>query len=403
MPLIRTLEIFRQKVQDKNVAASAGGANMVEKILSQALIALDMASNKGVKDGAVIAKAYDEAVTAILSFNWDILQLGDIRKCMENARNKDGEVQSKKSSILTRHLKPSKGSAPDKSPRVKVDIRVREDINYEKSQKSILVDEFRETDTLDTVLLLMVLKKGPTLQDNPHFYDRHLLDDLLDVKNLHRSALPFDSVLQDIPRSDYLVLYCLRDHGSRNFLLLRSVDTQRSFANIWQVDMKKFILKSQHFCFSIRNTLFKCFSLETIGDLRSADWIIRYGLIADIKIVKKSERLNSEGSEMRKYTWLELFQEVYEAFKQEGDMYWTIEVESSQPIPPKFISQGCHDLLSIVSLTTISSGTSTLVPTVPASAAEPDKERRDTKHALFSIWEIMKRVALDLVQPVRGP
>ncbi|KAK0469201.1 uncharacterized protein EV420DRAFT_14408 [Desarmillaria tabescens] len=269
MPLTLTFRNFRQRVahtsrahlsqsveivrccriivQDQDLAVSADGADIVEKVLNRALSALDVASNKEVKDADTISGAYEEAVTAILSVKsktFDPNSL-NIRARMTNARSKDEEVQSKKSSILTKHSNRSKGSAPDKSPRVKVDIRVREDIKDEKSQKIIpLLDGCRETDTLNIVLLLMGLRNGPKLQDNPHFYDWTLAKDQLDAKNFHRSALPFDIVLHDIPHPpDFLVLYCLHDHKSKNVLLLKSVDTQKSFANIWQVDVNKFILK----------------------------------------------------------------------------------------------------------------------------------------------------------------
>ncbi len=162
---------------------------------------------------------------------------------------------------------------------------------------------------------MLVLQKGPPLRDNPHFYDKSLLDDLVNVRTVHKSALPFDSVLQDIqPDSKFPVLYCLRDHKSGNFILLRSVETRR-FANIWRLDVNKYILKGQDFHFFIRNTILEYFSLETIGDLRSADWIISHGLISDVRITKKPIRPNSGESEVRKDTWLELFQEVLRGFQ----------------------------------------------------------------------------------------
>ncbi|PBK84730.1 hypothetical protein ARMGADRAFT_602956 [Armillaria gallica] len=317
---------------------------------------------------------------------------------MNEARSKDKEVQVKKSSILKR----SKGSVPDKSPTVKVDVRVREDIKDEASQKMIPVS-CRRTDTLNIVLLMLVLQKGPPLRDNPHFYDKSLLDDLANVRTVHKSALPFDSVLQDIqPDSKFPVLYCLRDHKSGNFILLQSVETQR-FANIWRLDVNKYILK------------------ETIGELRSADWITSHGLISDVRITKKPVRPNSEESEVRKDTWLELFQEVYEDFKwQEGDTCWSIEVKSPQRALLKSIAQARLDSPSTVSFKTVASETSTVVqlsvppraqrrldspstvsfktvasetqtvvelPVPPPAPTKSDEESQDTKSAFsFSKW-----------------
>lgn len=213
-------------------------------------------------------------------------------------------------------------------------------------------------------LLMLVLQKGPPLRDNPHFYDKSLLDDLANVRTVHKSALPFDSVLQDIqPDSKFPVLYCLRDHKSGNFILLQSVETRR-FANIWRLDVNKYILKGQDFHFFIRNTILECFSLETIGDLRSADWIISHGLISDVRITKKPVRPNSGESEVRKDTWLELFQEVYEDFKwQEGDMCWSIEVKSPQQAPLKSIAQAHLVSPSTVSFKTVASETSVCLNT----------------------------------------
>ncbi len=183
----------------------------------------------------------------------------------------------------------------------------------------------------------MVVRKRNRLllPDNPHFYDESF-DDIADVCTVPKSALPFDSVLRDIPLArDSKLLYCLLDHKSGSFILLRSVETQR-FANIWRVDVSgKYILKGRHFHFFIRNTTLECFSLETIGDLRSADWIIDHILIddSDVKIVKMPIPKDSEGSsEVRKDTWLEVFEEVCKAFKETG-YTWTIEVNSAQRVP----------------------------------------------------------------------
>ncbi|KAK0451694.1 hypothetical protein EV421DRAFT_1976734 [Armillaria borealis] len=387
--------------QDKNLATSSDA----EKILSQALRALDVASDKNAKEQDIVS-VYDEAITAILSVKKPYPDgLGNIRESMNIARTKDKEVQVKKSSILKR----SKGSVPDKSPIIKVDVRVREDIKDEASQKMI------------PVLLMLVLQKGPPLRDNPHFYDKSLLDDIANVRTVHKHALPFDSVLRDIqPDSKFPVLYCLRDHKSGNFILLQSVETQR-FANIWRVDVNKYILKGQDFHFSIRDTILEYFSLETIGDLRSADWIISHGLISNVKTTRKPIRPNSEESEVRKDTWLELFQEVYEDFKwQDGDMCWSIEIKSPQRAPLKSIAQARLDSPSTVSFQTVASETSTVVqlpappraqgrldspstvsfktvasetqtvvelPVPPPAAAKSDEESQDAKSAFsFSKW-----------------
>ncbi|KAK0484789.1 hypothetical protein IW261DRAFT_1604999 [Armillaria novae-zelandiae] len=327
--------------QDKNLTTSSDA----EKILSQALKALAVANEQNAKEQDIVS-VYDEAITAILSVKKPYPDgLDNIRESMKVARSKDKDVQVKKSWILKR----SKRSVPDKSPTIKVDVRVREDIKDEASQKMIPVS-CRRTDTLDMVLLMLVLQKGPPLRDNPHFYDKSLLDDIASVRTMHKRALPFDSILQNIqPDSKFPVLYCLRDHKSGNFILLRSVEMQ-SFANIWRVDVNKYILKGQRFHFSIRDVILEYFSSETIGDLRSADWIISRGLISDVKITKKSISANSKESEVRKDTWLDFFAEVYEDFKwQDGDMCWSIEAKLPERAPLKSIARAHLDSSSTVS------------------------------------------------------
>ncbi|KAK0194356.1 hypothetical protein F5146DRAFT_1119609 [Armillaria mellea] len=281
-----------------------------------------------------------------------MLQLENIRESMNDARSKDKDVQ--------------KRSVPDKSPTIKVDVRVREDIKNEASQKMI------------PVLLVLVLQKGPPLRDNPHFYDKSLLDDVANIRTVHKRALPFDRI------SFY------------SGLLKR---------------------RGQDFHIFIRDTTLEYFSSESIGDLRSADWIISHSLISDVRITKKSISANSKESEVRKDTWLDLFEEVCEDFKwQDGDMCWSIEAKSPERAPLKSIArarldspsiasfktvasetllsvppraQGRLDSPSTVSLKTVTSETQTVVeiPVPPPAPSKSDEEREDTKSAFsFSKW-----------------
>ncbi|KAK0221051.1 hypothetical protein EDD85DRAFT_1028585, partial [Armillaria nabsnona] len=299
-------------IGEKNLATSSDA----KRALELALKALKVASDKHAKEQDIVL-VYGEAVTAIMSVKGlHPDRLRNIRERTESAKSKDTDVQATRSSILKR-LKES--VAPNK-PNFEVDVRVREDIKEESGQNASVV-LCRETDTLDIVLLTMVVRKRNRLllPDNPHFYEKSF-EDIANVSTVHKSALPFDSVLRDISLArDSKMIYCLLDHKSGNFVLLRSVEIQR-FSNIWRIDVSgKYILK------------------ETIGDLRSADWIISQarGLNADrVKIVKRSIHTNSEEStEVRKDRWSVAFKEVCDDFKKEEDITWTIEVNSAQHVP----------------------------------------------------------------------
>ncbi|KAG7451104.1 uncharacterized protein BT62DRAFT_397918 [Guyanagaster necrorhizus] len=200
---------------------------------------------------------------------------------MVEAIEKDDYVHTQCSSFVKKHLKRS---SVDKTPRIKVDIRVRkDDIQNESDQQIIEVVGCRANDTLDIVLLSMRLDiSSPQLRDNPHFYDRLLPQTLQGVESLAKRFLPFHSVLSDldIPQGvNYLVLYCLPDT-----ILLRAVTVRRSFGNIWNVN-GSFILKGHEFYCLIYSTLTVVFQIP----LEAITNRLRYSRISLLPMPKSSE------------------------------------------------------------------------------------------------------------------
>ncbi len=119
---------------------------------------------------------------------------------------------------------------------------------------------------MDIVLLSMKLNRSSRMGQNPHFYNRTFpgaIKDLVARRNHRLEPLPFDCFLSEIQRSsERLVLYCLHDHESGNYIVLRYGQSLRSFTNLWEITLKSvFVLKGQYLYLNscnISNSLIFC-------------------------------------------------------------------------------------------------------------------------------------------------
>ncbi|KAK0421870.1 hypothetical protein EV421DRAFT_2042998 [Armillaria borealis] len=290
---------------------------LVQSVLIEVEEALKAASMPMKQSDA--CKAFEQATSSILKAS-QILQLdhllGDIKERMDNAKIKDGHAEDQKSLRLQKHLKRLVCSSTDKSPRIDIDIRVREHISDERKQQIINV-QGKGTDTLDIVLLSMKLDKSHKMRADLHFYDRSLPGDITDLVTQKKDCLkplPFDSVLSEMLRpskpSKSLVLYCLYDHES-SYIALR-YQSLRSFTNLWEITLNAYLLK------------------DTFGFIEYAEGLDVSR--AKVTITKRQVPSGPVG-EKRQGVWPELLREVHKSFGTASNICWTIEAPDSPRMP----------------------------------------------------------------------
>ncbi|KAK0469825.1 uncharacterized protein EV420DRAFT_1496857 [Desarmillaria tabescens] len=343
----------------------------VQRVLIQAQKTLEAASaNSGV------CEAFKEATSSILEVS-QILQLdegllGNIEERMNNAKNKDKHVEGQKSLRLHKHLKRLACSSADKSPSMNIDIRVRKDIDDESKQEIIEV-RGKGSDTLDIVLLSMKLNKSPRMWQNLHFYDRMLpgaIKELVTQRKDRLEPLPFDRPLAKISQpSKRLVLYCLHDHESGNYIVLRS-PSLRSFTNLWEITVNSTFVWKDVFGF-----------IECAERSRDAPH-------ARVKITEKQMQ-SGYVREEKQSAWPEVLREVHKSFGTASNVCWTIEAPYSSRIPSKITMPEPCVSQSTDSLSTLVSITPTLVSTAPSGpvlsvAKKGSRSEKNTRSSWFT-------------------
>ncbi|KAK0450152.1 hypothetical protein EV421DRAFT_1779100 [Armillaria borealis] len=365
--IVRCCRIIVQEVHstefvnnDKNFGSVKSALNQAENALEAAIKKSDVceafkkATNSIVEVGQIM-QLDSVSMTFFLYGNLinsgTILQLLDIEERMNNAKNKDEHVEYQSLCCGKRLKNLARSSAADKSPRIDIDVRLRRDIDDESKQELIEV-RGKGNDTLDIVLLSMKLNKRSALQQNLHFYDRTFpgaIKDLITQRNHRLEPLPFNRVLSEIPRlSDRLVLYCLHDHESGNYLILRC-QSPRSFTNLWKITLNSaFVLK------------------DVFGIIEHAERSTDVSH-AEVRITKK--QVSSEFvREERRGVWPELLREVHKSFGTASNICWTIEAPDSSGMPSKLTIPKPKLWLPESSSTRASITPTLIVPPLPSVA-----------------------------------
>ncbi|KAK0235869.1 hypothetical protein EDD85DRAFT_838384 [Armillaria nabsnona] len=399
MPLICFLQSFRRKVagtsranllqsteivrccriiiQEVHSAEFVNDENFgsVESALKKAEDALEAARTKN----SDVCEVFEDATNSIVEVG-RIMQLdsllGNIEERMNEAKINDNHVVCQKSSRVDKYLKRLEHPSVDRSPRITLDIRVRRDIDDDSKQELIEV-KGKGNDTLDIVLLSMKLNRSSRMGQNLHFYDRAFpgaIKDLVARRNHRLEPLPFDCVLSEIPRSsERLVLYCLHDHESGNYIVLRC-QSLRSFTNLWEITLKStFVLK------------------DVSGVIEHAETSIDVSH-AEVRITKKQISSESVREEMQG-VWPELLREVHKSFGTASNICWTIEAPYSpripsklaMPIPKPWVLQRNESS----STSTLASITPTLVPSPSSVISVAEKGRRGEKPVSRSLVKAM--------------
>ncbi|PBL03658.1 hypothetical protein ARMGADRAFT_1004382 [Armillaria gallica] len=337
-------------VNDKNFGS-------VESALKKAEDALEAARTKNPD----VCEAFENATNSIVEVG-RIMQLDSllgIEARMNEAKINDNHVGYQKSLRVDKHLKRLERPSVDKSPRITLDIRVRRDIDDDSKQELIEV-KGKGNDTLDIVLLSMKLNRSSRMGQNPHFYNRTFpgaIKDLVARRNHRLEPLPFDCFLSEIPRSsERLVLYCLHDHESGNYIVLRYGQSLRSFTNLWEITLKSaFVLK------------------DVLGIIEHAETSIDVSH-AEFRLTKKQVSSESVREEMQG-VWPKLLREVHKSFETASNICWTIEAPYSMPIPKPWVPQRSESS----STSTLASITPTPVPPPSSVISVAEKGRRGEK------------------------
>ncbi len=182
----------------------------------------------------------------------------------------------------------------------------------------------------------MKLDRSSRIRQNPHFYNPKAIKDLVARRKHRLEPLPFDCVLSEIPRSSKcLVLYCLHDHESGNYIVLPGrCQSLRSFTNLWEITLKStFVLKGQNLCMNSYNNSNSLISVDVFGIIEHAETSMDVSH-AEVRITKK--QVSSESvREERQGVWPELLREVHKSFGTASNICWTIEAPYSPRIPSK--------------------------------------------------------------------
>ncbi|KAK0485175.1 hypothetical protein IW261DRAFT_1461099 [Armillaria novae-zelandiae] len=388
MPLICFLQNFRRKVAETSRANLLQSTEIVRccRIIIQEVHSTDFVNDKDfgsiesvLKKAEValesarmnkpdVCEAFENATNSIVEVgrSMQLNSLLDIEERMNEIKINDQHVGDRKSLRFAKHLKHLARSSVHKSPRITLDIRVRRNIDDESKQEIIEV-RGKGNDTLDIVLLSMKLNRSPRIRQSLHFYHPRAIEDLVARRNHRLEPLPFESVLSKISRSsDRLVLYCLHDHESGNYIVLRS-QSLRSFTNLWQITLNNaFVLK------------------DVSGTIEHADKSTDVSHDR-VKITKKQVSSESVREEMQG-VWPELLQEVYRSFGAASNICWTIEAPGYTPrIPSKLAMPKPEPWVSPSnkSSSTLASSTPTLVPfPSPVNVEKKGKSGRSWYKAL---------------------
>ncbi|SJL09602.1 uncharacterized protein ARMOST_12982 [Armillaria ostoyae] len=346
--IVRCCRIIVQEVHSTKFVNNDKNFGSVKSALNQAENALEAAIKK-----SDVCEAFKKATNSIVEVG-QIMQLDsllDIEERMNNAKNKDEHVEYQSSCCGKRLKKLAHSSAADKSPRIDIDVRLRRDIDDESKQELIEV-RGKGNDTLDIVLLSMKLNKRSPLQQNLHFYDRTFpgaIKDLITQRNHRLEPLPFNRVLSEIPRlSDRLVLYCLHDHESGNYIILRC-QSLRSFTNLWKITLNSaFVLK------------------DVFGIIEHAE---RFTDVSHVEVRITKKQVSSESvREERRGVWPELLREVHKSFGTASNICWTIEAPDSSRMPSKLTMPKPKLWLPESSSTRASITPTLIVPPLPSVA-----------------------------------